>query len=129
MLAKSSFATLVPVKNMKRAVKFYTESLGGKLNMKAEKEYASINIGKTQFWLIIPSKEEKRELAYSTFIVDDIKTTVAGLKKNGVKFQKAEKMGKKSKIEGPVTYEPMMGAFAFFQDSENNLQMLYQPSQ
>jgi predicted enzyme related to lactoylglutathione lyase len=129
MLSKASFATLVPVKNMKRAVKFYTESLGGKLNMKAEKEFASINIGKNQFWLIIPSKEEKRELAYSSFVVDDIKATVTELKKNGVKFEKAEKMGKKSKIEGPITYEEMMGAFAFFQDSESNMQMLYQSTQ
>ncbi len=129
MLSKASFVTLVPVKNMKRAVKFYTESLGGKLNQKAEKEWASINIGKTQFWLIIPSKEEKRELAYSAFTVEDIKATVADLKKKGVKFQKAEKMGRKSKIEGPITYEDMMGAFAFFSDSEGNLEMLWQSPQ
>ena len=128
MLSKASYATLVPVKNMKRAVKFYTENLGGKLNMKAEKEFASINIGKNQFWLIIPSIEEKRELAYSSFLVDDIKATVADLKKNGVKLQKAEKMGAKSKVEGPITYESF-GAAAFFNDSEGNLQMLWQNTQ
>jgi predicted enzyme related to lactoylglutathione lyase len=128
MLSKASFATLVPVKNMKRAVKFYTENLGGKLNMKAEKEFASINIGKTQFWLIIPSKEEKRELAYSSFLVDDIEATVAELKKNGVKFEKAEKMGAKSKVKGSITYEEF-GAAAFFNDSEGNLQMLWQMMQ
>ncbi len=128
MLSKASFVTLVPVKKMKRAVDFYTDTLGGKLNQKAEKEWASINIGKNEFWLIIPSKEEKRELAYSTFVVEDIKATVAQLKKNGVKFEKAEKMSKKTKIEGPIAYEEI-GATAFFNDSEGNLQMLWQAAE
>ncbi len=93
--------------------------------MKAEKEFASINIGKSEFWLIIPSKEEKRELAYTSFVVKDIEATVADLKKNGVKFEKAEKMGAKSKIKGSITYEEF-GAVAFFNDSEGNLHMVWQ---
>lgn len=125
MLSKASLSTLVPVKNMSRAVKFYTESLGGKLNMRVKNEYASINVGKSEFWLIIPSEYEKRELAYTAFSVTDIKATVAELKKSGVKFEKAEKRDSKSKIEGPIVYEDM-GAAAFFKDSEGNLLMLWQ---
>jgi len=35
MLAKASFATLIPVRNMDRAIRFYRKALGGKLNMRA----------------------------------------------------------------------------------------------
>jgi catechol 2,3-dioxygenase-like lactoylglutathione lyase family enzyme len=64
---------------MNRAIKFYTAILGGRLNMRAEGEmknyWASVNIAKTEFWLVKPEKSEK-DLAYSTFVVKDIKKTV-----------------------------------------------------
>jgi predicted enzyme related to lactoylglutathione lyase len=129
LLSKSSFATMVPIRNMDRAVKFYTRMLGGSLNIRGEgdmKDYwASVNVGKTEFWLMKPEKREKRSLAYSTFLVKDIKRTAAGLKRKGVKFLRAEKMGGDSRIEGPVVYTPY-GASAFFKDSEGNLLMLWQ---
>jgi predicted enzyme related to lactoylglutathione lyase len=132
MLAKAAFATLVPVKNMNRAIKFYTEVLGGKLNMRAEGHmkdtWASVSIGKNDFWLVQPERFEKRELAYTTFIVKSIKETVNGLKKAGVKFDPAEKMGPKDKIDGNITYGEW-GSSAFFKDSEGNLLMLWQDSE
>ncbi|MBM3898238.1 MAG: VOC family protein [Thaumarchaeota archaeon] len=131
MLAKASFATLVPIKKMDRAIKFYTDVLGGKLNMRAEGEvndtWASLSIGKNDFWLVKPEKFEKRDLAYTTFIVKKIKETVNDLKKAGVKFDPAEKWGPKDKVEGNVTYGEW-GASAFFKDSEGNLIMLWQDS-
>ena len=127
MLSKTDFATFVPIRNMDRAVKFYTKTLGGSLNMRAEGEmkndWASVNVGKEEFWLIRPEKHEKRDLAYSTFIVKDIKGTVGKLKKKGVKFLRAEKMGPESRIEGPISYGPY-GAGAFLKDSEGNPLML-----
>lgn len=132
MLSKADFATLIPIKNMDRAIKFYTDALGGKLNMRGEGEmkdsWASITISKEEFWLIEPEKSEKRELAYSTFIVKNIKETVSGLKQNRVKFLAAEKMGPDTKIEGPIAYAPW-GASAFFKDSEGNLMMIWQNAQ
>ena len=129
MLSKAGFATLIPVKKMSRAVKYYTETLGGKLTYRAEGDmkdmWASIRIGKEDFWMIVPTKWEKRELSYFTFVVKDIRKEVKDLQKRGVKFEPGEKMGEKSKIEGPITFEEF-GASAFFNDSEGNLLMVWE---
>ncbi len=129
MLSKASLATLVPIKNMDRAIRFYTKALGGSLNMRAPGDmknfWASVDVGKTEFWMIHPSKREKRDLAYSTFVVKDIKKTVAGLKKKGVRFLHGEKMGPDSRVKGPITYDSY-GAGALFKDSEGNLLMLWE---
>ena len=129
MLSKAAFATSVPIRNMDRAIRFYTRTLGGSLNMRGQGEmrdsWASVNVGKAEFWLVKPEKREKRDLAYSTFIVKDIKKTVVGLKGKGVKFLRAEKMSSDSRIDGPISYTPY-GAGAFFKDSEGNLAALWE---
>ena len=122
-------ATLIPVRNMDRAVKFYTATLGGKLLHRMEGEakdfWASVKVSGCEFWLISPEEQEKRTLAYDVFMVEDIKAAVAELKGKGVKFNRGEKMGKDSKVEGPITYDSS-GAMAFLKDSEGNLLMLWQ---
>jgi catechol 2,3-dioxygenase-like lactoylglutathione lyase family enzyme len=122
-------ATLVPVRDMDRAVKFYTETLGGKLLHRMEGEakdsWASVEVSGSDFWLVSPEEREKIELAYSVFVVDDIRGAVAKLKAKGVKFNRGEKTDKDSRVEGPITYDSS-GAEAFFKDSEGNLLMLYQ---
>jgi len=129
MLSKAKFASLVPIRNMNRALRFYTKTLGGSLNMRAPGEmrnsWASVRVGKSEFWLVRPDKNEKRDLAYSAFVVKDIKKTVSGLKKKGVKFLPAERMGGDSKIDGPISYSPY-GAVAILKDSEGNLLMLWE---
>jgi catechol 2,3-dioxygenase-like lactoylglutathione lyase family enzyme len=130
-LSDSYTVTLVPVKNMDRAVKYYTETLGGKVLYRDDGDmkdfWASLKLGKSEFWLITPEKKEKRELAYSTFVVDDIRGVVKDLKAKGVKFSKAEKTSKETKVEGPIAVEPF-GASAFFTDSEGNVLMVWQTS-
>lgn len=129
MLDKAGLVTLVTVKKMERAIKFYTEALGGKLISRGEGQmkdwWASVKVGKNEFWLVVPSNWEKRELAYSVFIVDDITAAVADLKKNGVKFNRAEKLDAETKVEGPIGRHAW-GADAFFKDSEGNLLMLWE---
>jgi hypothetical protein len=82
-------------------------------------------VGRTEFWLVKPDKHEKRDLAYSAFVVKDIKRAVAGLRKKRVRFLPAERMGSGSKIDGPITYSPY-GAVAMLRDSEGNLLMLWE---
>lgn len=129
MLSQAGFATIVPVRNMGRAISFYTEALGGKLTFRGEGEmkdmWASVRVGSEDFWLIPPQTREKRTLAYSVFLVKDVKAAVGELQGKGVKFQRAEKMSKETRIEGPIAYESF-GASAFFKDSEGNLLMIWQ---
>jgi len=133
MLSDASYATIVPIRNMDRAVKFYTETLGGKVHMRDAGEmkdmWASIKLAGSEFWLIPPEKREKRELSYSVFAVKDITSAVRDLKAKGVKFSRAEKMSKDTKVEGPIAREAGMGASAFFKDSEGNLLMLWEMMQ
>jgi catechol 2,3-dioxygenase-like lactoylglutathione lyase family enzyme len=60
MFSKAGYATLLPVKDMDRAIRFYTEALGGKLTYRGEGEmkdfWASVKLGKEAFWLIAPEK-------------------------------------------------------------------------
>jgi catechol 2,3-dioxygenase-like lactoylglutathione lyase family enzyme len=130
MLAKSDFATIVPVRNMDRAIRFYTKVLGGKLEMRAPGDmkdvWASIRIGKESFWLgPRDPKLKKLDYAFSTFIVKDIENEVRELRKKGARFQRAERNESTTKIKGPIGYSDF-GAGAFFNDSEGNLLMLWQ---
>lgn len=130
-MSKAGFATLIPIRNMDRAIKFYTRTLGGKLQMRAEGQmkdmWASIKIGKEDFWLVSPQapQAKKPDLAFSTFIVKDVKAEVKELRKRGAKFQRAEKNEWTTKIDGPISYDPV-GAVAFLKDTEGNLLMLWQ---
>jgi predicted enzyme related to lactoylglutathione lyase len=129
MASRAQLATLIPVKNMTRAIKFYTKAIGGKLQMRGPGQmrnyWATLRVADTEVWLIAPAKREKRTLAYSTFLVKNIKGFVGGLQKKGVKFQRADRMGPKTKVVGPIAYESF-GASAFFKDSEGNLMMVWQ---
>lgn len=132
MLSDSDFASLIPIRNMDRALKFYTETVGGKLRMRGQDEmkdsWASVAVGKAEFWLIKPEKREKMDLAYSVFIVKDIEKTVDGLRKKRVRFLPAERMGPGSKAKGPIAYMPWGAKSAFLKDSEGNLLMLWEQS-
>lgn len=130
MLSKANYATILPVRKMNRAIAFYTETLGGKLLRRGDGDmkdfWASVEVAGSEFWLANPQEQEKRKLSYSVFTVKNIRSTVDGLQAKGVKFQKAERMSKESKIDGPISRDPGMGASAFFKDSEGNLLMLWE---
>lgn len=127
--SKARMATLIPIRNMDRALRFYTKTLGGKLTYRGtgamKDAWASLRLGREELWLIVPSKHERRTLAYQTFLVKDIRKAVAELKRKGVRFQAGERGTPDSRVEGPITFEPF-GAGAFFKDPEGNLLMLWQ---
>ena len=129
MASKATLVTLMPIRKMGRAIKFYTKLLGAKLEYRGQGEmknaWASVKLGGNDIWLIAPEEREKRKLAYTGFLVKDIKKFVSGLQKGGVKFQRAQKSSKDTKVVGPIAFEEW-GASAFFQDSEGNLLMVWQ---
>ncbi len=130
-LEKAGFATFITIKNMDRALKFYTKILGGKHLTRAPGEmknsWASLKIGREEFWLVSPpgKQPKKPDLAFFTFVVKNIHQTVSALQKKGVKFWMAEKMGEDTKIDGVVATDAF-GSTAFFNDTEGNLLMLWQ---
>ncbi len=130
MLSESRFAALIPIKNLDRALKFYVDTLGGKLKEMGQGEmkdsWASVTVNEAELWLIKPEKREKMELAYNVFIVSDIKKTVVGLAKRGAKFLPGEKMGPGTEVNGPITSMPWGAKSAFLKDSEGNLLMLWE---
>jgi predicted enzyme related to lactoylglutathione lyase len=129
MASRARVATLIPIRNMNRALKFYTKAVGGKLIMRGTGRmrnfWASVRLGDSEVWLILPDQRETRKLAYTTFLVKNIKTFVKGLQAKGVKFQRAERMGPSTKVVGPIAFESV-GASAFFKDTEGNLLMVWQ---
>jgi predicted enzyme related to lactoylglutathione lyase len=129
MFTEARLATLIPIRDMNRAIKLYTKSLGGKLTYRGEGEmkdfWASLKLGANGISLITPQKREKRTLAYSTFLMKNIKAAVSELKRKDVTFQPAQKMGPETRLEGPVAYESF-GASAFFRDSEGDSLMIWQ---
>ena len=131
MISKSGFATLVSIRDMDRAINFYTKKLGGRLLDRAPGEmknmWASVKLGRENFWLVRPPGRQTRkpDLAFFTFLVKDIRQEVAELRKKGIRFQKAESMGEGSTVNGPIATDPF-GSSAFFNDTEGNLLMLWQ---
>ena len=130
MLSRSTPIRLIPIRNMNRALRFYTNTLGGRMRLRGRGEmrdaWAWVKIGKADFWLIQPEKRERMDLAYNAFLVRDIRKTVAGLKRRGASFLPAESMGPGTKIDGPIATMPWGDKSAFFKDSEGNLLMLWE---
>ncbi len=124
----SNHVTLIPIRNMSRALNFYTKKLGGSLKMRGTGDmknwWASISVAKSEIWLIKPEKYEGRKLSYNNFVVKNIRKEVKELAKRGVKFDAAEKIPG-AKIEGPISFSPY-GSSAFFKDTEGNMLMLFQ---
>ncbi len=129
MVSGPQLVTLIPILKMDRAIKFYTKTLGGKLRYRGKGPmknfWASLKVGGAEVWFVAPGEREKRRLAYQTFVVKNIKRFVTNLKQRGVKFEKADRMSKETKVEGPIAFDTF-GASAFFKDSEGNLLMAWQ---
>jgi predicted enzyme related to lactoylglutathione lyase len=123
--------TLMPIQNMSRAIGFYTKSLGAKIRARGSRSmrdyWAELELCGSLFWLVKPSPRESRKLAYTTFMVRNIRTATSRLQAKGVRFQKGVATNSDSRVVGPVVYEPF-GAAAYFKDSEGNLLMLWQNS-
>jgi len=129
MAIKPSVVTLMPIKNMNRALRFYRGALGASMGERATGSmrdmWASVKLGGTDIWLITPAKRERRTLAYTVLLVKNIRAATKALLKKRVRFERAVRMSPESKIEGPIAWESF-GAGAYFKDSEGNLLMLWQ---
>lgn len=125
----AKLVSLIPIRKMDRALKFYTKALGAKLIFRGRGEmknyWADLKVGNTEVWFVLAGKDGPRKLAYHNFVVKNITSYVRGLQQKGVKFEKAEKTPTSVRMDGPITWEPFGGS-AFFKDSEGNLLMVWQ---
>ena len=129
MATGARLVTLIPIRDMNRAIKFYTKAVGGRLKDRGRGRmrnfWASMKLADSEVWFIAPDKFEQRKLAYTMLLVKNIKGFVRKLQTNGVRFQRAERLGPGTRVEGPIAFESW-GAAAFFKDSEGNLMMVWQ---
>ncbi|MEK6858722.1 MAG: VOC family protein [Nanoarchaeota archaeon] len=105
----------VKVKDLKRAIEFYTETLG--LHCRHEdKEWAAIKVGDAEIHLYLHAGIT----VGLEFYVDDLDNEVKKLTKKGVNFFSDKKMANFISVdENQITAFPW-GRNAFFKDSEGN---------
>ena len=129
MFSSAQAVSLIPVRKMDRAVRFYTKKLGATVRYRGrgamKNHWASLRFGPVDVWFVHPDPPEKHKLAYHTFLVKNIRSAVKGLQKKGVKFEKGQKTPSSTSVEGPITWEPFGGG-AFFKDPEGNLLMVWE---
>lgn len=123
MLKNSQVVLTVPVKEMERAVEFYSKVLGLEIEMRAPGDFrntwTSVKGGvNTSLWLN-PGKWQV------TFLVGDIYGEVDALKRKGVKFRPIPDHPRIQKETEEIARVPW-GWMAFFQDTEDNDIMLFE---
>jgi len=117
MLSSANIRFDFPVKDLKRAKKFYAQSLG--LICNYENDYcAQYRYGKSYFVLTPSESAGKAEHSLLTWLVEDIQSVKAWLEKQGVVFESYD--FKAAKTENEIV---KLGNdfIAWFKDSEGNL--------
>jgi catechol 2,3-dioxygenase-like lactoylglutathione lyase family enzyme len=111
--------TLIAV-DIARAKAFYQEKLGLKLVKEDPASGALMQAGEGTFLYIYQRAATKADHTVASFYVDDVETTVKGLKARGVVFEDVElpSLGVKTE-DGIATLGEMKGAW--FKDSEGNI--------
>ena len=113
---KKTYATL-PTSDLARARRFYEGALGLRPEMVTEGGvmYSS---GGTQFF-VYPSRNKAGGHTQMSWLVNDIKAEVAGLKAKGVTFEEYDRPGIKT-VDSVVQSGPAVWT-AWFKDPDGNL--------
>ena len=131
MLANSPVATRLPVTNLERARRFYSEKLG--LEPVEERPGGlSYRCGGGYFALFESTGTASGDHTQMGWDVANIETTVAALRARGVVFEEYDLPGLKTvngiaEIEGNYPSKGVGERAAWFRDSEGNLLGLGQP--
>ena len=131
MLANSEVATRLPVKDLARARRFYSEKLGLEPT-EARPGGLLYRCGNSYFALFESAGSASGTHTQMAWEVDDIEATVAALRKRGVVFEEYDLPGLTT-VNGIATIQgnyPSKGVGergAWFRDCEGNLLSLGQP--
>ncbi|MEU8530161.1 MULTISPECIES: VOC family protein [Streptomyces] len=117
MLADSPIAAIIPVNDLERAKRFYTETLG--LTMTRESpEDTRFDCGGTTIGIYETPYGGKAEHTLASWKVADLDTEMATLRSKGVTFEDYDLPGLKT-VDGVAESDTMRGAW--FKDSEGNI--------
>ena len=119
MLSKGKAHPTLPVTDIKRAKKFYSETLELKLREELAPGHLLYDAGEGTFLIVYerPTPTTSDATAAS-FIVDNVETTVKGLKDKGVKFEEYDFPGLKT-VNSIATMGNVKGAW--FKDPDDNI--------
>jgi catechol 2,3-dioxygenase-like lactoylglutathione lyase family enzyme len=109
--------TTIPVSDLEKATRFYSETLGLTPEMVTEGG-VMYRSGGTQFF-VYPSAFKAAGHTQMSWVVGDIKTEVAALKAKGIAFEEFDRPGVKT-VDGISQVGPAVWA-AYFRDPDGNL--------
>ena len=125
MLNESNTYTTIPVSNLERAQRFYTETLGLTPAMVTEGG-VMYRSGSTQFF-VYPSRYKASGHTQMSWLVGDIKAEVAALRGKGIEFVEFDVPGVTT-VDGISQSGPAVWT-AYFRDPDGNLLGLTQIGQ
>ena len=125
MLNESNTYTTIPVSNLERAQRFYTETLGLTPAMVTEGG-VMYRSGDTQFF-VYPSRYKASGHTQMSWLVGDIKAEVAALRGKGIEFVEFDVPGVTT-VDGISQSGPAVWT-AYFRDPDGNLLGLTQIGQ
>jgi catechol 2,3-dioxygenase-like lactoylglutathione lyase family enzyme len=117
MLSESNTYTTIPVSDLERAVRFYSETLGLTPAMVTEGG-VMYRSGGTQFF-VYPSRHKASGHTQMSWVVGDIKAEVAALRRKGIEFVVFDVPGVKT-VKGVSQSGPAVWT-AYFRDPDGNL--------
>ncbi|MFB6632749.1 VOC family protein [Streptomyces sp. NPDC056362] len=117
MLSDSPIAAIIPVSDMSRAKRFYTETLGLTLTRDTAED-TRFETGGTTIGLYETPYGGKAEHTLASWKVDDLDGEMKELRSRGVTFEEYDLPGLRT-VDGVVESDTMRGAW--FKDSEGNI--------
>ncbi|MER7518475.1 VOC family protein [Streptomyces sp. NPDC126499] len=117
MLADSPVAAIIPAKDLDRAKRFYTETLGFTLT-KESPEDTRLEGGGSILGLYETPYGGQAQHTLASFKVDDLDASMSELREKGVTFEQYDLPDLKT-VDGVVETDTLRGSW--FKDSEGNI--------
>jgi catechol 2,3-dioxygenase-like lactoylglutathione lyase family enzyme len=120
MLGTARIGANVPVSNLDEAISFYEGKLGLRLFERGEgKPYARLaGAGETKLGIYESKSAGQSRHTLASFVVDDVRAAVDGLKSNGVAFEEYDMPGMKTE-DGVATMGDTRAAW--LKDPDGNI--------
>jgi catechol 2,3-dioxygenase-like lactoylglutathione lyase family enzyme len=126
MLVNATVRPTLPAVDLKRARRFYEETLGLRVVMEDPSPGIMLQAGKGTTLYVYQRAATKSDHTVASFMVDDIEAEAKELRRKGVKFEEYDipSMGLKT-VNGIATMGKRKSAW--FKDTEGNILAIAQP--